>query len=248
MHTYRHDPTDTTMHYNSDLSGMVQVERFGKQMSIPGAMLIEFMGKVVRHERIAALEQMTARAVLGLSYPRSPHMVEGYPAQTASPNDAAPEPKVEPSPEIEMPLIEFLGLPVVERDVHGQATLPFRHREMSEGVWYIGIADGQRWRTGKAKILNVDTRPVAYAAHASRTEQDAPAPPPDPASSLPEQEISQAEFEYLRVCKAPHYVGQRWRELVDGIWCLGRVRNFGEGPGEGVIYTRAKIVTPTSPL
>lgn len=56
----------TTFHYNSDLSGAVEIVCGGERMRVPGHALIEFIANYVRNERIAELEQQSPRSILEL--------------------------------------------------------------------------------------------------------------------------------------------------------------------------------------
>lgn len=64
MHTFRSN--ETTFHHNNDLSGDVVIERHDKRIMVPAEELVEFVAEHVRRQRIADLERMDFREVLGL--------------------------------------------------------------------------------------------------------------------------------------------------------------------------------------
>ena len=60
------DDGQTFFNFNSDMSGDVRIIHKGNELSVPGAHLIEFIANYVRRERVAAIEDMSDRQVLGL--------------------------------------------------------------------------------------------------------------------------------------------------------------------------------------
>lgn len=64
MHTQR--VNDTLFLYNSDLSGVVVIQRGDDEIEVPSEDLLSFVAEHVRSERMSALEQASFRELLGL--------------------------------------------------------------------------------------------------------------------------------------------------------------------------------------
>lgn len=68
MHTYVSQfcpvMTAVVFNYNADTSGEVLIRCGDKEIAIPGRSLMDFVADVVRHQRIAAIENMTTEELL----------------------------------------------------------------------------------------------------------------------------------------------------------------------------------------
>lgn len=74
-HTFESESGRTVIHYDSDLSGDVEISRKypdGLHVSgvdLPMKDLLDFMAECIRSERIAQLEQASTEDILGLNKP-----------------------------------------------------------------------------------------------------------------------------------------------------------------------------------
>ncbi len=68
MHSFHHGDR-FTIHSNSDMSGdcIIVDHEDERELRVPGVLLLEFVAAYVAVERVSAIEQMSAREVLGLS-------------------------------------------------------------------------------------------------------------------------------------------------------------------------------------
>jgi len=60
----------TTFHYNSDLSGSIDIAVKTKynlfELRVPASVLLDFVANWVRNQKVAALEEQSTREVFGL--------------------------------------------------------------------------------------------------------------------------------------------------------------------------------------
>ncbi len=59
-----------TIHYNSDLSGDVIIQRGALRVDVPGRMLLDLVAQYIVDERIAQLEQASTEEILGVKVPK----------------------------------------------------------------------------------------------------------------------------------------------------------------------------------
>jgi hypothetical protein len=64
MHTFKAEG-GTSFHHNSDLSGeVIIIQESGKEISVPGQDILEFVAQYVTNELVAEIEQMTTEEIL----------------------------------------------------------------------------------------------------------------------------------------------------------------------------------------
>lgn len=64
MHTYQ--GTGCRIHHDPDGSGVAIVQAGGHEVTVPCADLVEFVGELVRMQRMTELEQASAHELVGL--------------------------------------------------------------------------------------------------------------------------------------------------------------------------------------
>ncbi|WP_346961338.1 hypothetical protein [Clostridium sp.] len=64
MHTFK--GKSCTIHYNSDLSGEIYINKDGNEVKVDGRDLLNFVANHVRSTQISKLEQQTTDEILGI--------------------------------------------------------------------------------------------------------------------------------------------------------------------------------------